>query len=127
MSSPSTQQTRDTCFLQNENFHYILDNSGVEMVVQTQPSGIQGGIQFKMKHEDIAGIEKAEGLLLMLMAKVKVAEAKRASRSMRSVRDAASLRSRGSSVGPGGAPPRCLLESFSRTVTLWGWEVQWRM
>ena len=41
------------------------------MVVQTQPTGIHDGLQFTLEHSDISGLEKAEGLLFMLLIKVR--------------------------------------------------------
>ena len=40
------------------------------MIVQTQPTGIQDGLQFTLQHADVRVIEKAEGVLLMLLAQV---------------------------------------------------------
>ena len=40
------------------------------MIVQTQPTGIHDGLQFTLEHKDISELEKAEGLLFMLLIKV---------------------------------------------------------
>ena len=42
------------------------------MIVQTQPTGIHDGLQFTLEHSDISGLEKAEGLLFMLLIKVRL-------------------------------------------------------